>query len=177
MRDQLTAAIARGSVRPLLKGCRRYVVTDGTTVRLNARAFREDARYDGKFVLRTNTRLPRAQVVAAYKQAWQIERAFRTRKSQLDLQPMFHWTDARIRGHVTICVLALVLEDTLQRVLREAGVTASTRTVLADLERVHAVPWTVNEQAYLCRTPLVGTATQAFRVAGVAVPPTIAPRP
>jgi hypothetical protein len=83
LRDPLTAAIARGSVRPLLKGYRRYVVTDGTTVRLNARAFREEARYDGKFVLRTNTRLPRAEVVAAYKQAWQSERAFRTLKSQL----------------------------------------------------------------------------------------------
>ena len=89
---------------------------------------------------------------------------------------MFHWTDARIRGHVTVCVLALVLEDTLQRLLREAGVPASTRTVLADLERVQAVPLTVNEHAYLCRTPLVGAAAHAFRVAGVAVPATIAPQ-
>jgi hypothetical protein len=44
LRDPRTAAIARGSVRPLLKGYRRYVVTDGTTVRLNTRAFQEDAR-------------------------------------------------------------------------------------------------------------------------------------
>jgi hypothetical protein len=176
LRNQLTAAIARGSVRPLLKGYRRYVVTDGATVRINERAFREDARYDGKFVLRTNTRLPRAEVVAAYKQAWPMERAFRTLKSQLDLRPMFHGTDARIRGHVTVCVLALVLEYTLQRRLREAGVTASTRVVLADLERVQAVPLTVNDQAYLCRTPLVGEAAAAFRVAGVAPPPSIALR-
>jgi hypothetical protein len=176
LQDPRTAAIARGSVRPLLKGYRRYVVTDGTTVRLNERAFREDARYDGQFVLRTNTRLPRAEVVAAYKQAWPMERAFRTLKRQLDLRPMFQGTDARIRGHVTVCVLALVLEYTLQRLLRNAGVTASTRSVLADLERVQAVPLTVNGQAYLCRTPLVGDAAAAFRVAGAAVPPSIAPR-
>ncbi len=176
LRDPRTAAIASGSVRPLLKGDRRYGVTEGTTVRLNARAFQEDARYDGQVVLRTNTRLPRAEVVAAYKQAWQIERAFRTLKSPQDLRPLFHWTDARMRGPVTVCVLALVLEYTLQRLLRDAGVTTSTRTVLADLERVHAVPLTVNDQTYLCRTPLVGEAAVAFRVAGVALPPSIAPR-
>jgi hypothetical protein len=122
LRDQLTAAIASGSVRPLLKGYRRYGVTARTTVRLNAWAFQEEAWYDGKFVLRTNTGLPRAEVVATYKQAGQIERAFRTLKSPLDLRPMFHGTDARIRGHATVCVLALVLESTLQRLLREAGV-------------------------------------------------------
>lgn len=88
---------------------------------------------------------------------------------------MFQGTDARIRGQVTVCVLALVLEYTLQRLLREAGIPASTRTVLADLERVQAVPLTVNHQAYLCRTPPGGAAAQAFRVAGVAVPPAIAP--
>lgn len=176
LRDPRTTAIARGSVRPLLKGYRRSGVTDGTTVRLNAQAFREDARYDGQCVLRTNTRLPRAEVVAAYKQAWPMERAFRTLKSPRDLRPMFPGTDARIRGHVTVCVLALVLEYTLQRLLRTAGVTASTRSVLADLERVQAVPLTVNDQAYLCRTPLVGEAAAAFRVAGAAVPPSIAPR-
>jgi hypothetical protein len=47
---------------------------------------------------------------------------------------------------------------------------------LADLERVQAAPLTVNAHAYLCRTPLVGAAGPAFRVAGVAVPPTIAPQ-
>ena len=89
---------------------------------------------------------------------------------------MFHGTDARIRGPVTVCVPALVLEYTLQRLLQEADVTTSTRTVLADLERVQAVPLTVNEHAYLCRTPLVGPAAHAFWLAGVAVPPTVAPQ-
>jgi hypothetical protein len=46
-----------------------------------------------------------------------------------------------------------------------AGVTASTRTVLEYLKRVQAVPLRVNDQAYLCRTPLVGEAAVAFRVA------------
>ncbi len=177
LRAQLAAALDHGSLRSLLKGYRRDLITEGTTVRINERAFRAEARYDGKFVLRTNTSLPLTEIVTAYQQAWHMVRAFRTLKSHLDRRPMFHWTDARIRGHVTVCVLALVLEYTLQRLPRDAGCTTSTRTVLADLEPVQAVPLTVNNQAYLCRTPLVGTAATAFRVAGVAVPPTIALRP
>jgi len=173
LREQLAAALDHGAVRSLLKGYRRYVITEGTPLRINEQAFRADARYDGKFVLRTNTSLPRAEVVAAYKQAWQIERAFRTLKSHLDLRPMFHWTDARIQGHVTVCVLALVLEYTFQRLLRDAGGPASTRLVLADLERVQAVPLTVGDHQYLCRTPLVGQSATAFRVAGVPIPPSI----
>ncbi len=46
--------------------------------------------------------------------------------------------------------------------------------VLADLERVQAVPPTVGDQQYLCRTPLVGQSAAAFRVAGVPIPPSIA---
>jgi hypothetical protein len=69
---------------------------------------------------------------------------------------MFHGTDARIQGHVTVGVLALVLEYTLQRLLRDAGYTTAARLVLADRERVHAVPLTVVDQQYLCRTPWVG---------------------
>ncbi|PSR22732.1 MAG: hypothetical protein C7B45_05915 [Sulfobacillus acidophilus] len=68
-------------------------------------------------------------------------------------------------------------EYTPQRLLRDADYAVSTRTVLADLERVQAVPLTINNQTYLCRTPFVGHSATAFRIAHVAVPPTIALRP
>ncbi|MCY0880252.1 MAG: hypothetical protein OWU84_15110 [Firmicutes bacterium] len=113
--------------------------------------------------------------MAAYKQAWPMERAFRAVKTHLDLHPMFHGTEARIQGHVTVCVLALVLESILQRLLCDAGCPASTRTVLADLERVQAVPLTVGDHLYLCCTPLVGQSTVAFRVDGGCIPLGITP--
>src|SRR5690606_12703233 len=71
--------------------------------------------------------------VAAHK------RAFRTLKSTLELRPMFHWTEARVRGHIMVCFLALVLESVLWRKLREQAPDVSYEEVLADLERLHAV--------------------------------------
>jgi hypothetical protein len=86
-----------------------------------------------------------------------MDRAFRTLKSRIHLRPRLHGTAARVRGPVTVCAPALVWEDTLQRWFRDAGVLASTRTVLADLERAPAVPLSVNDQAYLGRTPWWGS--------------------
>ncbi len=78
---------------------------------------------------------------------------------------------------ITVCVPALLWEDTVQRLFRDAGVPASTRTVLAPVERAPAVPLSINDPAYRVRTPLVGAAAQAFRVAGVEVPPSLASLP
>jgi transposase len=58
-------------------------------------------------------------VAQAYKSLWQVERVFREIKSGLDLRPVYHWTEKRIRGHVMICFLALVLEMALRRKLLE----------------------------------------------------------
>lgn len=119
----------------MLKGYRRCVITAGSALRINEWARREEAGYGGKFVLPTNTRLPRAEVLAAYKQESHIERAFRTVKSHLDLRPLFHWTESPHSGACHRLYLAIVLGDTLQRLLRDAGVTALTRTLFADLEQ------------------------------------------
>jgi transposase len=66
----------------------------------------EEARYDGKWVLRANTDLSAAQVALKYKQLWMVEAIFRTMKNQLDTRLIFHKTDDTIRGHVFCSFLA-----------------------------------------------------------------------
>jgi len=51
-----------------------------------------EARYDGKYLLRTTTALSPAEVAQAYKDLWRVEHAFRDLKSNLELRPMYHWT-------------------------------------------------------------------------------------
>jgi transposase len=85
---------------------RRYLRLDGTRVSVDERALAEEARYDGKYVLRTNTTLSPEEAALAYKSLWQVERAFRELKPGLDLRPVYHWTEKRVRGHVMVCFLA-----------------------------------------------------------------------
>ena len=142
---------------------------------IDPEAVRRERRYDGKYALHTNTGLAPDTVAKAYKQLWRVERAFRTLKSSLDVRPVYHWTERRVRGHVMVCFLALVLDWMLQRKLRDAGVNASTDVVWQDLESVKAVQVELHGHTFLGRTEPSGTAYPAFQALRMALPPRLQP--
>lgn len=92
---------------PMMK---RFVRTlkDGR-VKLNATKVREDAKYDGKYVLRTTTDLALPDIVSAYKTLHRLEQGFRTIKSVLQVRPIYHHANHRIISHVKLCVLAFFI--------------------------------------------------------------------
>lgn len=93
----LNNATKRRLVRQLKTG--KFVLDKG--------AIRKEAIYDGKYVLRTSDRrLSTAEVVIQYKNLYRVERAFRTLKTGLDLRPLYHRVEHRIKAHVFLCVLA-----------------------------------------------------------------------
>jgi hypothetical protein len=72
-----------------------------------------DARLDGLFVLRTNTRLTALQVVLRYRNLLALEQGFLAAKRRVATRPIFHRTHAAIRGHIFCTFLALVLRKEL----------------------------------------------------------------
>lgn len=89
----------------------KYVkeLKDGT-LKLNKMKIREASRYDGKYIVETSDdTLSLRDVVLGYKQLYDIERAFRTLKTDLDLHPNYHSSEDRIRCHIFLCFIALVL--------------------------------------------------------------------
>ncbi|MEW6425629.1 MAG: transposase [Bacillota bacterium] len=137
---------------------------------MDYRAFEEDARYDGKYVLRTNSGLDTAEVALAYKDLWRVERAFRELKSTLDLRPIYHFKDRRVRAHVMVCFLALVLESTLLRSLKQINSQVEYMYLIRDLKQLKAVELTLEGTRYLCRTELPGNSHEAFRALGIRPP-------
>ena len=93
-----------------------------------------EARFDGKWVLRTNTDLPTEKVALKYKELWQVERVFRDVKSMLETRPIFHQRDDTIRGHVFCSFLALVLRKELERHLEKAGHVFEWSHIKQDLQ-------------------------------------------
>jgi transposase len=91
------------------KGYRRFVRTRGKRFIIDEQKIKDEARYDGKWVLTTNTRLSAPEVALKYKQLWMVERMFRSMKSLLETRPIFHKCDETIRGHVFCSFLALLL--------------------------------------------------------------------
>lgn len=116
--EKLEKQIKENGLKSLVgnSGYRRYLLLKkDAVVGIDRQALEEEARYDGKYVLRTNSQLDTDQVALAYKDLWRVEQAFREIKSSLDLRPFYHWKDSRVRGHIMVCFLALVLESTLRR--------------------------------------------------------------
>jgi transposase len=159
---------AKAFVMP--RGLRRFVELVGGELMIREAIVSEEARYDGKWVLRTNTELPTDEVALAYKSLWQIEHAFRELKSGLEIRPVFLRTEDHVRGHILVCFLALVLEAALQRLLKEQGANGSYRDILNDLEGVRAVELKSNGKRWLVRTELPANAFEAFKAVGLRAP-------
>ena len=92
-------------------GLRRYLRrTNGGLLRLDAAAIKAESHLDGKWLLRTSdSTLTPEDLAAAYKQLLQVERGWRDMKGALGLRPVFHHREDRIRAHVQLCWLALLL--------------------------------------------------------------------
>ena len=89
------------------KGFRRFLKTpEGDGFVIDRAKVEADARFDGLFVLRTNTKIAALQVVLRYRNLLAVEDAFKTAKALLATRPIFHKTDAGIRGHVFCTFLA-----------------------------------------------------------------------
>ncbi|HAA89971.1 MAG TPA: IS1634 family transposase [Peptococcaceae bacterium] len=152
------------------KGYRRYLKVSGSVVTIDRDALKAEARYDGKYVLQTNTDLTPEEVALAYKGLWQVERTFRELKSGLELRPIYHWNEQRIRGHIMVCFLAFVLEVALHKRLKEAGCEEPYQNLMIDLEQLKAVEITVDGKTYLARTDLQGKAYDVFKAVGLRPP-------
>lgn len=103
-----------------------------------------------------NSKLSVGQVAMSYKDLWRFERAFRELKSGLDLRPIYHWKDNRVKGHVMVCFMALVLENSLIRLLKEHDSKASYREVFQDLSQLSAIKLNIIDRSYLYRPKLPG---------------------
>ena len=173
----LVEALKRGD-KTLIgnNGFRRFVAGTGEHWRVDEAKVAEEARYDGKWILRTNTDLSTAQVALKYKQLWTVESIFRTMKSQLDTRPIFHKTDDTIRGHVFCSFLALLLRKALQDRLQAKGHgDLEWAHVLDDLNGLKEIELTVQGKGYRLRTETKGTLSAVFSACGVALPPTLLP--
>jgi DDE family transposase len=92
-------------------GLNRYLrVTPGGLLRIDASKAKAEENLDGKYLLRTSDPKMTAEDIAlGYKQLLEVERGWRDLKQVIDLRPVYHRKEERIRAHVLLCWLALLL--------------------------------------------------------------------
>ncbi len=134
--DELTKT-KRAELRGVIStkpGLNRFLrITAGGLLRIDAQAIAAEEKLDGKYLLRTNdSHLSAEDVALGYKQLIEVERGWRDMKHILDLRPVHHRLEDRIRAHVVLCWLALLL-------IRIAETTAgdSWHQMRQELQRMH----------------------------------------
>ncbi len=157
--------------------------------KLDEAVIARESRKDGFFGLITNVpvdRMSSADVIMAYKHLWIVEDAFGEIKGTLRARPVHHWTDQRIKGHLTLCFLAYFCEAQMTKLLREKGVILESAAIqegtikerpltvveaMRELAEVRAIPVTVKNARVWVRNDIKGNAALLFKAIGAPIPP------
>ena len=151
-------------------GLNRYLrLTPGGLLRLDQAAVTAEAKLDGKYLLRTcDPHLSAEDIALGYKQLAQIEKAWRDLKQVIDLRPVYHRLEQRIRAHVLLCWLALLLARIIENTTGTTWTTART-----ELQRLHVGTFTGPAGTYRQTTTPTPEAKRILTALGINAPPRV----
>jgi len=159
----------RGKIS-MMPGLHRFLrVTPGGLLRTDKAKIKAEANLDGKYLLRcADPQLSAEDIARGYKQLLEVERGWRDMKQVLDLRPVYHRLEERIRAHVLLCWLALLLI----RIAENA--TGQTWPVMRrELDRIHLGTFTGPAGTFRQRTELSRPARDLLAKLGIGPPPKI----
>jgi hypothetical protein len=151
-------------------GLARYLrVTPGGLLRINAKAIKAEAGLDGKYLLRcSDPHLSAEDIALGYKQLLQVERGWRDLKQVIDLRPVYHRKEERIRAHVLLCWLALLLIRII-----ESTCHASWPALRRELERIKVGTFAGPAGSFHQRTEITASQRAILAKLQLADPPRI----
>lgn len=139
----------------------------GRGIKVDQRKVKAEEALDGKYLLSTSDdTLTSEDVALGYKQLMEVERAFRTLKSTLELRPIYHRKEEQIKSHVLLCFLALVLVRILER---NTGLTWDR--IRAIMERIHLGEFESKDGRIFQRTELTPEQANILKKLNFSPPP------
>ena len=135
------------------KAYRYFLKSVGEEVyQIDETKIKQAERFDGFTAIATNhqnkEQINWVEMIDHYRHLFQIEQVFRTFKAHLDIRPMFHWTDKRIRGHITVCYMAFCLLNYLQRQLLKNDTPMSEQKIRKTLAKMQMSKTIIGQQVF-----------------------------
>jgi hypothetical protein len=151
-------------------GLNRYLrVTPGGLLRIDAARAKAEENLDGKYLLRTSDPAMTAEDIAlGYKQLLEVERGWKDMKQVIDLRPVYHRKEERIRAHVILCWLALLLAR-----IAENACAATWPELRRQLDRIQAGTFTGPAGTFRQRTEISPAQAAILEQLGIDPPPRI----
>ena len=159
----------RGKIS-MMPGLNRFLrVTPGGLLRTDKAKIKAEANLDGKYLLRcADPQLSAEDIALGYKQLLEVERGWRDMKQVLDLRPVYHRLEERIRAHVLLCWLALLLIR-----IAENRTGQTWPAMRRELDRIHLGTFTGPAGTFRQRTELSKPARDLLAKLSVDPPPKI----
>ena len=170
----LETALASGDMKLVANGgFRRYLKKPkDKAFSIDPAKVEADARFDGLFILRVNTKLTAPQAVLRYRHLLAVEDTFKTGKALLTTRPLYHKTDKGIRGHVFCTFLALLLRHELvSRLAPKPSKPIEWRQIVDDLADLSHVEVEQDGKRAQLRTAPGPTIDRICRAIGITLPP------
>lgn len=143
---------------------------------LDEEAIRKDELFDGYYAIETSERnLTPQDILEAYHNLWKIEESFRIMKTTLEVRPVFHWTEPRIKGHFVICFLAFLLERTLEFKLKKAHLSVSPPQIREVLNSMNFAEVKIKQKEFLIKTKFESLGNKILRLMRIKSPQNITP--
>jgi hypothetical protein len=170
--DALTAA-GRARLSGVIStkdGLKKFLkTTPGGLLRIDTVRIKAEQRLDGKFLLRCgDARISATDIALGYKQLLEVERGWRDMKQIIDLRPVYHHLEDRIRAHVTLCWLALLLIR-----ITETTTGQTWNQLRAELQRIHLGIFTGTHGTFAHRTQLTAGHKLILKALDLTEPPLV----
>jgi len=160
------------------RGGKKFIkhTAEKETYILDEVAIAREERFDGYYAIQTSLQdLKPEDILDAYHTLWKIEESFRIMKSTMEVRPIFHWTEQRIKGHFVVCFLAFLLERTLELRLQANHTPASPREIQEGLNSLLFTEAEIHGEKYLIKMKPTPTANAILRALRIAPPKNIMP--
>jgi hypothetical protein len=151
-------------------GLNRYLrVTPGGLLRVDAGKAKAEENLDGKYLLRTSDpKMTAGDIALGYRQLLEVERGWRDMKQVIDLRPVYHRKEERIRAHVILCWLALLLAR-----IAESACGAAWPELRRQLDRITIGTFTGPAGIFRQRTEITPVQAAILEQLGIDPPPRI----
>jgi transposase len=178
-REELIAKIKAESADVKSKLSSKYKqpyisLTKDSVIEINETKLQEASKFDGYFGYYTNSKLSAEEVIGHYRGLWQVEQTFRVTKHNLQIRPIYHYTDRRIKAHFALCFMALSMVRMTEHLLKKAGCYLPIERLHHELSKVKEVSLTSGKIMSKIITDITQEVKDVFRVLKVDLPKRLA---
>lgn len=148
-------------------GYRKYITIENAEINIDEEKFKQESQFDGTWILMTNSGLSSEELSGYYKDLHQIECCFRELKTNIELGPLYHRKEERIRSHVFVCFLSLLIKIYFSKAIKAQDSKVLYCDIMDKLNQVRVMKLNLGSTETILRSELPEGAYIAYQALNI----------